>query len=236
MSVSFTSLSKTSDKQHFYKTNEKYGHAVLAKLCAEFFDNVLKSTQLDLLKPTDAQMYTFENGFYHMVKDEANINSYVNSYLENSELICHCAISVETLGSWQYNLRNVISKSQCKGKFNELEGITVNPNMSDETYYAASFRHSDRLQRLITEVPGSISFKAMELHARYFPNKPYFEKVSEHDEKNVKAKTIVLFSREEERSHAEAKSELCTACSSAYFNRTIQGNMEENLSEGRDLV
>ena len=76
-----------SGKDHIYKVDENHGHFSLAKLCAECFDNVLKSADLDKTKLTDLEMYALENGFFHMIKDKAYVVSHVNSYLENLELV-----------------------------------------------------------------------------------------------------------------------------------------------------
>ena len=115
-----------SEKDHLYKIDVKHGHAVLAILCAECFDNVLKTSTLDQQKLTDLEMFALDNGFYHMIKDEANVVSHVNLYLENLELIYRCVNSVYDLYGWLTYLIEMISNSQYKGKLKELESNVVN--------------------------------------------------------------------------------------------------------------
>ena len=197
-----------SKKDHCYKINEEIGNAVLAKLCSECFDNILKSKAFDHSKQTVAEMYAFENGFYYMIKDDANVISHVNSYLENFELVCRCVISVHEVRKWKNDLSKVINNSRHKGKLEELD-ITA-----DELRFAYSMTRFDPdlgefnfLQCIMMQAPEKISSKALELHVRFFPRQPYFEKVCEHDE-NINKETINLFSRTNEYSSAEESSEL----------------------------
>ena len=196
-----------SEKDHIYKIDEKYGHIVLANLCAECFDNVLKWTDLDQSKLTDLEMYTLRNGFYHMIKDEANIVSHVNSYLGNFELIYRCTISVDHFKGWLNYLSEMISDSQYKGKLNELNKYIGDLRVVLVSHEKQFFECSI-LQCLIVRGHDQIKSKALELHARFFPSRPYFEKVSENDE-NVNQETIALFPRKEEKYiFAKERSEL----------------------------
>ena len=192
------------EKDHIYKIDENYGHFVLAKLCAECFDNVLKTTDLDQQKLTDVEVYALRNGFFHMIKDEANVVSHVYSYLHNFELICRCAISVDGLFWWVDFLRSITRNSQYRSKLKGFESIIEILRASWSTNDEDS---NGILQYLILDAPKEISSKAMELHARFFPNRPYFENVSKHNE-NANKESIALFSREVEHSFAKESSEL----------------------------
>ena len=216
-----------SEKDHIYRIDENHGHFALAKLCAECFDKILKSSEHDESKLTDAEMYALENGFYHMIKDEVNVISHVNSYLENFELICRCTISVLNLFKWLDYLRKMTSNSQYKGTLNELESIVENLGIV-YFHYDKNVRQCGLLQCLILDAPEEISSKAMELHTRFFRNRPYVENVCEHNE-NANEETIVLFSREKEHCSAKESSEL------SFAEKTSESCSKENKLSSVDV-
>ena len=215
-----------SEKDHIYKIDENYGHFTLAKLCAECFDNILKSTDLDMTKLTDLEMYAVCNGFYHMIKDKANIVSHANSYLKNFELVFRCLILVDYYETWLGELIDVLQYNRYNSKLNEL--YSNFEYIFEVTSYFFVHKFNEFLQVLIIEALGEISSKAIEFHTRYFSNLPYFENVSKHNEK-AKKETIDLFSKEEEYSSAKQSSEL------SLVEKTSESFTEENNLGSADV-
>ena len=211
-----------SEVDHVYKIVEKEGHVVLAKLCSECFDNVLKTTDLKRSLPIleDAEKYAFENGFYHMLKDDTNVKNHANLYLKNLELIHGCAMSVPNIEEWcldiEYNTR--IDWNQLDRNYTAELGIIVLPLRNSYRYerrFSGQYPKSAYLQGIITWprqilVPieqEHISSKASELYASFYPELPYLEKVSEHDT-FTHAKEIELRSEELEFSSHQQESYL----------------------------
>ena len=145
-----------------------------------------------------------------MTRDEANLDSHVNSYLENLELIyrhVNLYYYIEQPSERLDFLREEISNSQNKGELKKLE--TLIDTLSDHYYCCINGEEdNDRFfQCLIVKAPEEISSKAVDLHTRFFPNQPYLENVCEHNE-NAKNETIALLSNEEEYNTAKESSEL----------------------------
>ena len=184
-----------SEDDHVYKISEKEGHVVLAKLCSDCFDNVLKTTDLKRSLPIleDAEKFAFEHGFYHMLKDDNNVKNHANLYLKNLELIHGCAMSVPNIEEWwfdiEYNTR--IDWNQLDRNYTAELGIIVLPLKDSYRYerlFSGQYPKSAYLQGIITWprqilVPieqEHIPSKASELYASFYPELPYLERVSEH--------------------------------------------------------
>ena len=194
-----------SEEDHDYKINEKNGHSVLAKLCSECFDNVLKTTDLKSLKPTDAENYAFKNGFYHMLKDGADGTSYVNSYLTNMELLYYCVKLVRHKGLWAGKLMFIILKNRYKVK-DLVQIFSSIWRVSRKDYFFSPFPKSAFLQTLILDMPGYMSSKALELYPRFLPELPYFKKITQFD-RSVDKETIGFRSGEKDvGSHVQRNS------------------------------
>ena len=183
-----------SEDDHVYKISEKDGHVVLAKLCSDCFDNVLKTSNLKRSLPIleDAEKYAFENGFYHMLKDDTNVNCHANLYLKNLELIHGCAMSVPNIREWSLDITNLITGSfrQLYHCVHELEIIihAIRDSYDFERRFPGQYPKSAYLQGIIITWPrqvlrccGQIRSKASELYASFYPELPYLERVSKHD-------------------------------------------------------
>ena len=211
-----------SEDDHVYKIVEKEGHVVLAKLCSDCFDNVLKTTDLKRSLPIlkDAEKYAFEYGFYHMFKDDTNVNCHANLYLKNLELIHGCAMSVPNIQEWCGNIRYHTSRSSSPFNYYapELEIIiySLGNSYRYERHFPGQYPKSAYLQEIITwprqiliSYPQEhLSSKASELYASFYPERPYLERVSEHDTLFMHAKKIELRSKEVEFSSHQQESYL----------------------------
>ena len=201
-----------SEEDHIYKTSEKHGHVVLAKLCSECFDNVLKTSDLKRSLPIleDAEKYAFEHGFYHMLKDDANVNFYAISYLNNLELIHGCMLSVPDIFGWSdYLMCAIKSSSKLSRDVSDLDIILRSMRKTCYSSYAL-FQECYKavyLQGLIFTCPRQIPSKASELLASFYSELPYLERVSEHD-RSMDSKNIVLLPKEVEFCSHPPKSDL----------------------------
>ena len=203
-----------SEVDHVYKISEKDGHVVLAKLCSECFDNVLKTTNLKRSLPmlTDVEKYAFEHGFYHMLKDETNVSCHAISYLNNLEIIHGCAMSVPDVGTWSSHIvsRLKSSWSRLARDVSDLDKIMRSIHRSSTKYSTRQYPKSAYLQELILTGHKHISCKASELYACFYPDRPYFQTVrgvSEHNE-SMDNKKIVLRSKKVEFNSHPSKSDL----------------------------
>ena len=201
-----------SEADHVYKIGEKEGHVVLAKLCSDCFDNVLKTTNLKKSLPMleDAEKYAFEHGFYHMLKDDTNVNCHANLYLNNLELIHGCAMSVPNIQEWSLDMADYIERSLRQLYGSELEIIihSLRNSYQYECRFPVQYPKSAYLQGIITW-PRQIRAKASELYASFYPELPYLERVSKHDT-FTHATRIQLRSKEVEFSSHQRESYLST--------------------------
>ena len=158
---------------HHFQIVEKRGHDVLAKQCANCFDHLLKgSTDLDPSKLTDVSRYALRNGFFHMI--EYDVNSYLNDYLKNLEIICRCVSSQGSQHLFAKKIADML-RMQPENKVADAlqEVIVIMDSVSAdkfETYACYDFLH-----QLMTYEIGEVSSEALKLLSRFYPKIPRFE-------------------------------------------------------------
>ena len=210
-----------SENDHVYKISEKDGHVVLAKLCSKCFDEVLKTTDLKRSLPmlTDSEKYAFENGFYLMLKDEANVNYHAFSYLSDVELIHGCAMSVPHIYSWSSDLVHLIDSSgQLAHDVSDLDTILRSiKNSSDFSFFLSlgQYPKSKCLQGITLNWRPQISSKASELYASFYPELPYLKRVSKHkeypEEIELHSEDVEFSSHQQENYSSTEKNHLSSA-------------------------
>jgi WD40 repeat protein len=177
--------------EHSYTIDQKYGHKVLAKQCAECFDKIRGTSVVE----TPVNSYALEHGFEHMIQDDDKFISYVNSYLVDVEIVYH---HISFLGN---------NKSSCVGQYTDMtkrnkgySKVAVKTKLKleklDEILVRYNFLFFSEapsfLQLLIYQTTCTeMSSDASSLCKRIYPELLYFEQVSKHDVP-VNTKTIAL--------------------------------------------
>ena len=166
--------------KHSYTIDQKHGHKVLAKQCAECFD---KMRGTSLVEFTPVNSYALEHGFEHMIQDDDQFVSYLTSYLVDVEILYH------HFSFLSYNRSDLDQYTDMVKRNKGYSQVAVETQMKveklDEILMRCSVSiHMDPLSFLsclICETTGTeMSSKALSLFKRIYPELPYFEQVSKH--------------------------------------------------------
>lgn len=165
---------------HHFQIVEKRGHDVLAQLCANCFENLMSgSTDLDPSKLTDSSRHALRNGFFHMI--EYDVNSYLNSYLRNLEIICRCVSSQDSQHLFAKNIAGMLRiqpENQVAVVLQEVIDIMEAVRADKfETYACYDLLHELMLCEIGT---GTVSSEALKLLSRFYPKIPSFENVDDN--------------------------------------------------------